>query len=273
MRVSTSVARAENSFKVLVARPASIQGVLLGSLIALFSVACLDVAPPPTGTPLPSATPTETFVPTATPIQPTATSTSTSTPTMTPSPTLTATATPLPNLVIDPRTGLPTVPQFPPPTGQLTPSAGIGPGSFSGLPGALPGGSTGSSGSAGGGASEIWGCDGDESIEFVPPIPVVGQKVFIYVTAARDRQFVLLYGPQTTGVADKPISGGKGLRRVWEVAPTVPGIYTYEFYGGPSPQHRCVTASFEAVTTLARSVATPTPAAEPIAVSTPRPDH
>lgn len=273
MRVTTSVTLPAGAKNAMNHRP--ILSILVGALALFFGAACVDVAPPPSRlSPTPTTTPTN--VPTATPVPATATLTST----VTATPTLVVpTATPFvvatqPGIIYDPVTGRPTVPVFTPPVGVPTVSGVFPGGVVPGVPITGGNGSTGGSTGAGGGPTTAWGCDGDETIQFVPLSPVVGQKVFIYVTAARDRQFVLLYGPQTTGVADKPIAGGVGLRRAWEVVPTSPGVYTYEFYAGPSPSDLCKTSSFEAVTTLARSIGTPTPSAQqPTPVATPRPDH
>lgn len=221
-------------------------------------------------------------MPTPTPIQPTPTHTSTVTPTFTATATETPPVPTQPALVVDPRTGQLVVPPFSPPTGQVTPVGTAIPGASS-----LPGGTLPSTGAlagplvppsgapaAGPTVSPRWGCDGDERITFVPPEPKLGETIRIFVTAARPREFAVLLGPQTTTVAGQAAPGGAGLKLQWLVTPTTAGVFTYQFYSGPYPEHLCVT---ESVQVLGPATATPTSTSIPLGTPTPlpppRPDH
>jgi len=214
----------------------SLKAIILLSAFTLLATACLDLAPPPKGqqSPTPTQTPTATTVPTATVVlvSPTASST------VTPTPTASPTATQQPSITIDPTTGLPVVA----PRGTVTVGTGVGQqptlpgvpssvqpgnllpgGTIPGVPGAnVPGAATGASN-----ASPVWGCDGDERIDFVPAVPRVGEKVFIYVTARRDRAFALLIGPGVSGTAGQPVAGGNGLKMLWPFTPTLGGAYAF----------------------------------------------
>ena len=102
--------------------------------------------------------------------------------------------------------------------------------------------------------------------------------MFIFVTAARDRQFGLMIGPQLSGVQGGNVPGGGGLKKGWELTPALPGQYQYQFYGGPYPEHLCVSGVVDVsqatglgppATPTATATATRTPAPPP----PPRPDH
>ena len=246
----------------------------IGALaLALINVACLDLAQPSTGGPgEPTSTPTATSAPTQTPTSVPPTQTSTVTPTITPTPTATPSPTPtFSSIVIDPRTGQPFVSAFPPPAGSVS-APGTGTAASSVAPPAAAG--------SGVAPSPRWGCDGDERLDFAPISPRVGEKLFMFVTGSRDRAFALIIGPGLSGVQGQAIDGGTGLKRRWEVTPARPGVYTYYFYGGPYPEHLCVSGSVEVLpgsitfTPLQSPTSTPRPvSAAPTPLPAPRPDH
>lgn len=126
-------------------------------------------------------------------------------------------------------------------------------------------------------ASPVWGCDGDERIDFVPIVPRAGEKVFVYVTGRRDRAFALLIGPGVSGTAGQPVAGGIGLKMLWTFTPASGGAYAFSFYGGPFPEHLCVSATL-VVGSSGGDVGQPglrtaTPTNTPTPVGSPRPDH
>jgi len=231
--------------------------------IALAGAACLDVkSPAADGSPTPTAT--ATLIPTSTPLpEATATATSTVTPTFTASPTITPIPFPTPF-------GAGQAPlRFDPVTGEVISATGTAPAPVPAGPVIAP---------APPPASPTWGCDGDERMEFVPPAPAVGEKLFIFVTAGRDRQFGLIIGPQLSGVQGSTVPGGGGLKKGWELTPSAPGLYYYQFYGGPYPEHLCVSALVEVIVgsglagvPTPTGTATPRPAPTPL--PPPRPDH
>lgn len=115
-------------------------------------------------------------------------------------------------------------------------------------------------------------------MEFVPLGPRVGDKMFIFVTAARDRQFGLMIGPQLSGVQGANVPGGGGLKKGWELTPVSPGQYHYHFYGGPYPEHLCVSGVVEVsqaagLAPVVTPTATATPTRTPTPLPPPRPDH
>ncbi len=251
---------------------------------ALLGSACLDLAPPPTevGTlQLPTASATSAPTNTPTP-EPTFTATSTVTATAT------ATGTPTPSFgfgtpVTSGGGGL-GVDQS---TGRLvvTPAPGFGtpvPGIVTVPTNPLTGGTglppTGPGANLAPAASTEWGCDGDERMEFVPPGPSVGNKLFIFVTGARDRAFGLIIGPQLSGVQGANVQGGSGLKKQWEITPAQAGTYQYHFYGGPYPEHLCVSGTVEVSAAVSiNAQVTPTSTATvtrtPTPLPPPRPDH
>lgn len=255
--------------------PIAVRLAFLCAALAVFASACLDFAPATTNGGTPTATPAPTIeppTPTATQPPPTPTSTVTPTPTVTP----TVTSTPF-GLVTDPRTGLVTVPTFAPPSGQVIPPPSlpapvVPPPLVSQPPPIGPVAPVAP-------VSSEWGCDGDERMEFVPPNPSLGQKLFIFVTGSRDRAFGLMIGPGLSGVQGTGVAGGSsGLKKMWELIPEKAGTYTYQFYGGPFPEMLCVTGSFTVGGTGLvglpagpPATSTPTPTATP--TGTPRPDH
>ena len=161
------------------------------------------------------------------------------------------------------------VPAFPPPAGSSFP--GTGPSvSIAAPPAPAPSGAA---------LSPRWGCDGDERMDFAPISPRVGEKHFIFVTGSRDRAFALMIVPGLSGVQGQAIDGGQGLKRRWEITPAKQGVYTYYFYGGPYPEHLCVSGSVEvlpgsiAFTPLQSPTSTPRPASAATPLPSPRPDH
>lgn len=159
---------------------------------------------------------------------------------------------------------------FPPPAGSVSaPGTGT---SASSIAPAAPA-------PSGAALSPRWGCDGDERMDFAPISPRVGEKLFIFVTGSRDRAFALMIGPGLSGVQGQAIDGGEGLKRRWEVTPAKQGVYTYYFYGGPYPEHLCVSGSVEvlpgsiAFTPLQSPTSTPRPASAATPLPAPRPDH
>ena len=178
----------------------------------------------------------------------------TATPVDTPEPT------PTPPFFID-ANGRPRVSPFPPPTGETPVPQGsdqpVTPGFFPEEPDGL---------------SPRWGCDGDERMDFTPLAPRVGERLFVFVTAFRDRAFGLMIGPDLSGVQGQNIQGGRGLKKRWDIVPGRPGSYNFHFYGGPYPEHLCVSASVEVVSIQA-VVGTATATGTPAPMSSPRPDH
>lgn len=235
------------------------RAVVLGCGLALAGAACLDLEPPASDVTLQIPNATATLIPTSTPTPPaTVTPTSTVTATFTASPTITPMPSPTP-----PGPGLFPFGQTPFPLDPLPLPVPPGPGAPQ--PVSL-------------GPISNWGCDGDERMEFVPPGPLVGEKMFIFVTAARDRQFGLMIGPQLSGVQGANVPGGGGLKKGWELTPALPGQYYYQFYGGPYPELLCVSALVEVTVGPGLiGFATPTPTATPRPAPTPlpppRPDH
>lgn len=246
------------------------------SLLAFMGAACLEFAPPPSGdvTPTPTREPTPTVEPTATVVPPTPTLTSTVTPTAT----ATRTPTPeIPRLTINPITGLPEVAAFPPPTGSPLPASGIPqPAAVPAVPGSVVAPKPASAVDGASNVSPVWGCDGDERIDFVPVEPRPSDKIFIFVTGKRDRAFASLIGPQVSGVVGQTAPGGSGLKKVWEFTTPNPGTYTFYFYGGPFPEHLCVSASLRvsgSAGSASAGLITATPTITSTPVGTPRPDH
>ena len=253
---------------------------LLVLLVGLTNAACLGLEAPsnvPT-TVATIATSTASPSPTITPFPPSATPTS--------SPTATATSSPtpgsaFPSTVVNPDgtvnvlpgatgggaglPGQPALPGFPIPGGA--PGAGLIPGGASG--GGVP--------TTNDDASPIWGCDGDERMEFLPVNPMVGEKTYVIVTARRNRAFGLIIGPGLTGVPGQSIEGGSGLKKGWSFNPPSAGPFTYQYYGGPLPEHLCVTGSVAvggpSPTPTITGTPTRTPTNTPTPFGSPRPDH
>jgi hypothetical protein len=269
------------------ARGAAGRPLAVAFALVLVGSACLDLAPPPAevGTlQLPTATATSAPTNTPTP-EPTFTATSTVTTTATVTPTATPSfgfGSPVSSngggLGVDQSTGRLVVTPATNAPGSGTPVPGIvtvptnpltgGPG----LPASGPGANLAPA------ASTEWGCDGDERMEFVPPGPHVGDKLFIFVTGARDRAFGLIIGPQLSGVQGANVQGGSGLKKQWEITPTQPGTYQYHFYGGPYPEHLCVSGTVEVSAAVSiNAQVTPTLTATVTRTATPlpppRPDH
>jgi hypothetical protein len=117
-------------------------------------------------------------------------------------------------------------------------------------------------------------------MEFLPTAPAVGDKTFIFVTASRNRAFGLILGQGLSGVQGQDVSGGTGLKKRWEFTPAKAGVLSFQFYGGPYPEHLCVTSSLT-ITGAAPAGSTPTPSSGAAATPTrtvtpfgsPRPDH
>lgn len=267
----------------------------VAALLGSISIACVELAPPEpeTAAVVLTLSPTPTLSPTATTAPPTETPTSTVTATPTETPTATATSTPVAagtppfggltvnsngQLVVPSPVGgtpVPILSPIPPAPVPSSPSAGGGAASPP-----LTGPTTGGPASAAVTApSPEWGCDGDERMEFVPPRPRVGDKVFIFVTGGRDRAFGLIIGPQLSGVQGTDVPGGSGgLKKSWSITPSSPGTYVYQFYGGPYPEHLCVTSSVEVAPAASlapppTATGTPTPTRTPTPLPPPRPDH
>lgn len=243
---------------------------MISLAVGLANAACIGLEPAPSGgTPVrgtPTATPTIGPSATPTPPPPTSTPTSTVTPTGTPTPTPTNT----PVIVIGPD-GRPVVS---PPPFATNPDPFVPPASGGGAAPAAPA----APAPAPPDASPVWGCDGDERMEFLPPNPVVGEKTFVFVTGSRNRQFGLIIGPNLSGVQGADVAGGSGLRKRWEFTPTRPGEFTYHFYGGPYPEHLCVSgvvtvAAPGGAASAPRPAATSTPIRPPLITGSPRPDH
>lgn len=126
-------------------------------------------------------------------------------------------------------------------------------------------------------ASPVWGCGGDERMEFLPPNPMAGEKAFVFVTGSRNRQFGPIIGPGLSGVQGQDVAGGTGLRKRWEFTPPRSGEFTYYFYGGPYPEHLCVSSTVAVggaqPVGAPRVGPTSTPVRPPFASGSPRPDH
>ncbi len=259
---------------------------ILVLLVGVTNAACLGLEAPsnvPTAVAT-IATSTASPSPTVTPFPPTTTPTS--------SPTATATSSPtpgsaFPNTVVNPDG---TVNVLPGATGTGSGLPGQSPLPGFPLPAGVPGSGTGTGagGASGGGvpatttnpnddASPIWGCDGDERMEFLPVSPMVGEKTYIIVTARRNRAFGLIIGPGLTGVPGQSIEGGSGLKKGWSFSPPSAGTLTYQYYGGPLPEHLCVTGSVTvggpSPTPTVTGTPTRTPTNTPTPIGTPRPDH
>lgn len=285
---------------------------VMALIAGLVNAACLGLEPAPqqVGPTTPSSTPTASATATATAPPPSPTATSS------PTPSATTTPTPAPlgtGVQIDPLTGQPYFPT-PGPLGigqnPLGPGGGLGPSSggnsgnlvptvvlpngtvVSGPISVVPTSKAGDAGgAAGGGAatgptatpgpddpSPVWGCNGDERMEFLPPSPAMGEKTFIFVTASKNRSFGLIIGPGLSGVQGQDVSGGLGLKKRWEFTPPAVGTFTYRYYGGPYPEHLCVTSTVTVGAAVppggpAPFTPTPRPPASPTPLGSPRPDH
>jgi len=123
----------------------------------------------------------------------------------------------------------------------------------------------------------VWGCDGDERMEFLPPNPQQGEKTFVFVTGSRNRQFGLIIGAELSGVQGQDVAGGTGLRKRWEFTATRSGSFTSHYYGGPYPEHLCVSGTVNIggpqPAGAPRTGPTSTPVRPPLASGSPRPDH
>ena len=268
-----------------VMRSSDLQRLLAaGFVLVLTGGACLDMSPPASDGTLIIPTVTATLIPTSTSTpepEPTATST------VTPTPTATFTATPSPTstppggvtppgstLITDPVTGQTRVV----PSGSTAPPTSPQAVGTALAPGLVPSTSAGPGTLVSAGPSTEWGCDGDERMEFVPPAPRAAEKMFIFVTGARDRAFGLIIGQGLSGVQGASVAGGSGLKKQWELVLPRQGSFQYHFYGGPYPEHLCVSGTIEvaeaaSTAPVVTATATGTPTRTPTPLPPPRPDH